>query len=376
MEDNGRVNDETKQVLGRIQACETWPVAVDQGYSQPWGDVNHDSRNSTTPEHDDDDEPFALLEVDGTRAYKTHTMFRAALQPLQPRSHPSSSVNIPSQDTRSRGKGYQRSRQQTQVNPILHAPLLGMSTDEDIQSGTITGLPAMQNEDTEHSPQVLISVSRAPQTQETPVQLGRFTCDRCEEARACWKKPSKRDDHTKLCRGKCRNCRESNIPCKGLGNSCVACGERGVICDDFSHALLIKKSTMLCERCGILKSYTGLVNKSHHKAHVQSCKGKCENCQEANIPCEKKGNSKACSLCRQKGLVCENFSHEASLPRITCERCGIQAAWSDAHFRTCRGKCANCRDRSIVCEKRPWGNPCKSCTENNCNAEITRTSQR
>jgi hypothetical protein len=40
MEDNGRVNDETKQVLGRIQAGETWPVAVDQGYSQPWGDVN------------------------------------------------------------------------------------------------------------------------------------------------------------------------------------------------------------------------------------------------------------------------------------------------------------------------------------------------
>src|SRR6266536_716933 len=89
VEDSGRLNDETKQVLGCIQARETWPVAVNQGYSQPRGDVNPDSRDSTAPEQDDDmdpdsserpaleqdddDEPFALLEIDGSTEYKTHT---------------------------------------------------------------------------------------------------------------------------------------------------------------------------------------------------------------------------------------------------------------------------------------------------------------
>jgi hypothetical protein len=234
---------------------------------------------------------------------------------------------------------------------------LGCLQTKDIQSGTITGLSATQNEDTEHSPQVPISVSRAPQTQETPVQLGRFTCDQCGEARACWKKPSKLDDHTKLCRERCRNCREANIPCKGLGNSCVACGERGVICEDFSHALLIKKSTMLCERCGIEAAWSD--------AHFRTCWGKCSNCRDRGIVCEKRTGGNPCKSCTENKLQCGDYSNEPEAK--TCQKCGVDvrhpaASVFEKHYKSCKGKCKDCQDSNIPCDRSGRGRPAKCVT--------------
>jgi hypothetical protein len=152
-EHSGCLDDETKEVLSRIQGGETWALVVDQGRPQSQGDVDLYSPEQPALEPDGDEEPFLLLEIDGSTRYKTQTMFRAPLQ--------------------------------------LRSP---------IESGTTAGSSATQNEDTEPSSQASSHPTPAPQTQETPFQRDRPICERCGETRA-WKFQSDRDRHVKSCEG-------------------------------------------------------------------------------------------------------------------------------------------------------------------------------
>jgi hypothetical protein len=96
--------------------------------------------------------------------------------------------------------------------------------------------------------------------------------------------------HIKGCKGKCKNCRKQGVPCmKGIGKgrqaSCKKCRDNCLPCEDFSHSFMVEKSEV-CERYGLMVIYTG-----PRVGHFRTCRGKCKNCWDRDVPCRKYGRN-------------------------------------------------------------------------------------
>jgi hypothetical protein len=172
-----------------------------------------------------------------------------------------------------------------------------------------------------------------------------------------------RDFHEKSCKGRCKACLEARVPCSktaGASKKCIRCSDQNLNCSEFSHEhLWVGRETRTCERCGRERAARGF------RDHVKLCRGECNACLDAGMPCVRVISGK-CQHCIDHKLECSGFSHEHLVVRKekTCDRCGnkVLSMVMKQHLRSCKGKCKACLEAGVPCVM-TCSRKCESCKE-------------
>lgn len=208
------------------------------------------------------------------------------------------------------------------------------------------------------------TATRPESTQNTYVE----TCQRCGMT------ASRKGKHASHCQGKCKRCRDLDLPCDynilpgGLKICiCTNCKTAEAVCSGpVTHAHFVPDALVHvpCQRCQMQVPRAS----GHHKR----CQGKCEACEKQRIPCDASMQTlrpPTCTNCKEQQLTCSGPITHSNLVQTrekTCLRCGTilkgDAKILKEHMRKCRGKCDNCEERGIACQM-AGRRSCTNCIE-------------
>ncbi|KAH8733873.1 hypothetical protein BGZ61DRAFT_167143 [Ilyonectria robusta] len=126
----------------------------------------------------------------------------------------------------------------------------------------------------------------------------KYICSRCDNA---YGSALTLSQHVAQCRGKCDQCKDSNIPCVWIGTSsaCSSCIDKEIQCTGIETAGAPSATEVPCPHC------LSLIPQKKIATHEKRCRGRCYHCIEPDVPCEhSQGGAHICSQCRQDAVEC------------------------------------------------------------------------
>lgn len=126
----------------------------------------------------------------------------------------------------------------------------------------------------------------------------KYICSRCDNA---YGSAFTLSQHVARCRGKCDQCKDSNIPCVWIGTSsaCTSCVDKEIQCTGIETAGAPSATDVPCPHC------LSLIPQKSIAVHEKRCRGRCDHCIELDVPCEhSQGGAHVCSQCRQDEVEC------------------------------------------------------------------------
>ncbi|KAF5021943.1 hypothetical protein F66182_6013 [Fusarium sp. NRRL 66182] len=168
-------------------------------------------------------------------------------------------------------------------------------------------------------------------------------------------------DHEPSCMGQCEECFLSEVPCAHPPGkmTCARCEKLGKSCKKFSHKdVAVAKAKVWCDKCHTYKPGDLDTFYQHHRL----CRGRCQPCAIATVPCERKSGVKKCIRCTDVE-ECIGHSHANQEDTGVCSKCLDTKDNLTSHEYNCRGRCEPCRNAGdqVPCRRKHGARKCIDC---------------